>query len=379
MAEPAPSFEDFMSDDIEKVETPPVDTPPVDTPPTDTPPVVDEPAAPSIIDKVNDLLNPPEPKPDDKPADTPPADDPEDKPPGNATPQAQQKWIELRKEAKRAKQIDAELTSVKAELETLRKEPQSSDTDASIKQLQKERDDLLQEVRIARVEGTPEFKDNIAKPMGDILEQARAIAKKHEIPERDVLTALTEADADKQGDLLAAVTENLNDREKQRLFNMADRYSDLENKAKYLRDNAHIALETLEKSHRERITQAQAAHEKEWTSALDTVSKEFSDTLFLLRPIEGEEEWNKGIQEVHALAKSTRLERLDPSMRAKALYQALLIPRALEFTKKQAETIAALRRQLGTMRKAKPGAGGGSPSPSTEAVNPDLGFVEAIG
>ena len=348
----------------------------------------DEPAAEDIpstdlTDKLAGLLGA---KPTtEEPATEPekPAEVPDEPPPPGSSPAAQKRWAEMRQDVKWRKEHEPKLQELTKELEDLRakvtQDPAATaQRDEELKTLQRERDEYLEEIRVARVEASPEFKQHVAAPMAAIDESAKALAKKYEVSERDVIAALRESDPDKQSDMLAELATNFNERDKVRLFNMGDQRLALEQNANYIRSNAKIALESLEKSKAAQVAAEQKKTEEEWTGALDTVSKDFRSNLPLLQPIEGQEEWNKGIEEIDRNVRQIRVTKLDPAQQAKLAYQALVLPRALTVLQQVVLENQNLKTRLGQVRKIVPGAGGGSPS-TAPAADPNTGFLEAIG
>jgi hypothetical protein len=385
---PAPSFEDAANSAIENIPTPAVT--PVGDPVVPAPAVVPatpaEPAKPAaepelepdpIVAKIAETLlgkEPPTPAevaavaaaaaaaaaaaPDS--AEAVPGDGPK-------TPAAQKAWAELRQDRKWRKENEPVIQKLTQENEELKKRTTGDDPEKL--QYKAHNDQLLAALRVRDVESTPEYIDNITKPMDEILTISGSIAKKVEMPESKVVAAIKETDPERQSEMLTEIAAGMNDRDKNRLFSMADRYGALTAQGKYLKDNSKIALETLQKDRQAAFNKQQGDLRNSRVEALNTVAGEFEKNLFLMQPIEGQETWNTGITQLRELATKLDPETMHPQARAKLIYQAILLPRAIEIISKLAKEQQSTRRALAKYRQAQPS--GGAPAPGATG-GPDL-------
>lgn len=380
---PTQSFEEMANAAIEGIGAVAPTTDPIpaksepEPTPTPTPAVVPEPEPiPESDPLVSKLFGEPE---EPTPSPTPPPEaDLGDKPPGDKnTPGAQKAWAELRQDRKWRKENEPEFEKLKAKVAEFEKRPTGEDP--QIAQLKTQAEQAMNLLRIRDVESTPEYAENITKPIQKMEEIAAGIAKKHELSVTKVLSALRETDSERQNELLADITEGLNDRDKSRIFSMTDQYGELVSKGKYLKDNAKVALEALmkdrtasQKKRMEDLTQARSG-------AIEAVGVEFAKTLMLLQPIEGQEVWNQGITQINELAKKVQPEVMHPVARAKLIYQGLMLPRAMELLEKMSKDYKSTRLALNKYRKATPG--GGDPNPNPAPGSEDLGklgFLDAM-
>lgn len=384
MPEPTPiSFADAAEAAFGADPTPGPTSTPESTPtptPTPTPEPIPEPdpEIDPLVSSITESLLGPDPEADSKP--TPePTPNSEDKLPadGPQTKSAQQKWAEMRLAAKWKKENEPELARLKAEVDDLKKKTSGGD-DPEKRQLRAQSEAAIAALRIRDVQSTPEYVENISKPMEQIVEAAQGMAKDNELSESRVILAIKETDPKRQNELLTELAEGLNDRDKNRLFSMADKYGEFKTKGKYLEDNAKIALDTLIKSKEAKQSERVIAMKKMRSDALTAVGTEFKKTLFLLKPIEGQDAWNAGIEQLDQLATKVEPESMHPISRAKLIYQGLLLPRAMEFTQRIVTENQSLRRALKKNRQALPS--GGAPTPTGPAPSglEGLSFLEAM-
>lgn len=360
---------------------------PVAKEPTPTPPTPD--AAPetvpaSISDKLFKTLS-------GGAADTPetptpaPTDAAEaDAPPGPSTPAAQARWAEMRQHEKWRKQNEPVLTQLQAEVEELRKKiatppPEAIAQSEEVKRLRAERDGFLQELQVSRVEATPEFKNNILRPMEGVLERGRAMAKRHQLDEGTVVRALQDPDETRRGAALAALATEFSEPDRMALYRLGDQLSEYRANADYLRQNAKLAMETLQKNQASEAEKRKSQMEAAWTSALEEVGTTYRTNLPLLQKIEGETDWNTGTDEIERLVRNTKLYQLPPKELAKVLYQAAVLPRALSIQEKLVSEVTQLRKRLSQYQTVTPGAGEGQRQAETAPASDEgLGFLEAI-
>lgn len=306
-------------------------------------------------------------------------------PPANATPAAQKRWAEMRQDVKWRKENEGKFSQLQKDFEELKAKAVGPDPviekarEAEIAQIRTEREAYLKELQVSRVEATPEFRDNILKPMEGVLERGRGLAKKYTLEERDVVNALNEKDDSKRGDLLAEIAGTFSEPDRMSLYRMGDQLGDFRAQGDFVRSNAKVALEALQKSQAAQHAQRQTAALTEWSAAIDQIGSQYRANLPLLKTVEGEDEWNKGSAEIEQLVRSTKLYELPSTELVKILYQAAVLPRALNVQEKLIVENQSLRKRLSAYTAATPGAGEGeSTAEVPAAADPNLGFLEAV-
>lgn len=333
----------------------------------------------TLTDRLSELLSGKKEEPKAEVAAEPEVEEPA--PPGSS-PAAQSAWAEMRQHKKWRKEYEPKLAELTKEVETLRTskpaEPEEIvQTRAELERLKSENEGYIQQLEISRVEGTPEFNQFVIQPIQAIVDRAQALAKRYEVSERDVVSALSEFDSAKQSELLTELAANMNEYDKVALFTMGDRLVELERNGAYIRQNAHVALASLDKSKAAQAEIDQKRAAVEWDGTLQAIGTDFRAKLPLMQKIEGQKEWNDGIESIEQNARSTKWEDLESPRRAQLIYQALLLPRSLTLLQKLVLENQAFKQRLNGIRKVSPGGGDPTPVP-TAAIDANLGFLEAI-
>lgn len=305
--------------------------------------------------------------------------------PGNVTQQAQDTWGKLRTSNQALAKQNAELTAKLKDLqERIRefdgKTPMATD---EFERLSSERDTLSKELKLVKLEATPEYKRAVSKPMEVVEEEIKRLGTKYNTGIGRLREALVEPDPDKQGDLLSKVTDTFNDRDKMTLFKLSDDAREILRRRSLLQSDVKQALDYIEAKRSADLERVKVERTTEWTSAQKKAWKVIGEELYLARPLEGNDDWNKSLNESQDLVARTDFGSLEPIDQAKVLVQAALLPRACiaihQLWNMYQEAATALKRYQGVT----PGAGGGSSSGGetngqVEPANDQMSFVDAI-
>lgn len=315
-----------------------------------------------------------------------PEDEFPEKPPGISTPQAELTWAKMRTSNQTLWRQNAELSAKLKEYEEKLKEfdgktPMATD---EFERLTNERENLSKELRLVKLEATPEYQKAVGSPMMAIEGEIKRLGTKYSVNAHQIRSALTEADRDKQADLLSKITDTFNDRDKLTLFKLADDAKEIVRRRTVLQQDVKQALDYIDAKRSAEAEKAKQEKTTEWTGAQKKAWKVIGDELYLARPLEGNEDWNAGLKQTQALVASTDLDTLDHVDRAKVLVQAALLPRAViaihQLWNMYQEAASALKRYQGVT----PGAGGGAHSggeangSAPAGTESDLSFVDAI-
>jgi hypothetical protein len=282
----------------------------------------------------------------------------------SGTPQAQETWAKMRTNVQALWKQNAELTSKLKEKEERLKEfdgktPMASD---EYEKLTQERETLSKELRLVKLEATPEYQKAVSRPMNVVEDEIKRLGTKYSVSSYAIRGALTEPDRDKQADLLSKVTDTFNDRDKLSLFKLADDAKEITRRRTVLQKDVKQALDYIEAKRSAEAEKNKSDQKIEWDGSQKKAWKSISDTLYLARPLEGNDEWNKGLDDTRKMVASTDLDALPSVDRAKVLVQAALLPRAVlaihQLWNMYQEASSALKRYQGVT----PGAGGGSSS-----------------
>ena len=141
-------------------------------------------------------------------------------------------------------------------------------------------------------------------------------------------------------------------------------------------------LEALEKAEEEQERTERAKYDTEAKKAFGEVWDNFQKELPLLKKIDGNDQWNKTIDEIRVHAEKLDAEPLDHRQRAALTYQAVTLPLVVQvfkdYVSKTNQELASLKSNLSEYRKATPAAGAGQSSERNDKIDPDLGFLEAL-
>ena len=282
----------------------------------------------------------------------------------SGTPQAQDAWARMRTSNQALFKQNAELTAKLKEHEERLKEfdgktPMASD---EYDKLTQERETLTKELRLVKLEATPEYQKAVQRPMGVVEDEIKRLGTKYSVNTFQIRSAINEPDRDKQADLLSKVTDTFNDRDRLTLFKLADDAKEINRRRGVLQSDVKQALDYIEAKRAAEAEKSKSEKKAEWDGSQKKAWKEISNTLYLARPLEGNEDWNKGLEDTRKMVASTDLEALPAVDRAKVLVQAALLPRAViaihQLWNMYQEANSALKRYQGVT----PGAGGGSSS-----------------
>lgn len=329
----------------------PVTEPPADpahTPPAPTPPPV-KPVAPQ------------EPaKPATEPQPEPPAkqDDPEEK-----WPRSGKDWDafkKLRKEREQAlikekEAVTNELKTVRAEIETLKKQGPSPELDA----LKKERDELSEHLRLVSVENHPKFKAYFDNKTNAQIELAKRIAPEQSAQLEALLKQPDSALRTQQLREIASVLEPF---DQSRLGGIINALDEINAEKQREIGNAKTNYERLQSEQ-----QAQAKAKEE--NGKKFVEKLFSDALafntsdkesgFLYQEKPGDETWNAEVKQRVEFAKAMVEGRLKPEQFARGAFAAAAAPAVLKFAVEIKAENDKLKAQVAALTSASPGAANG--------------------
>ena len=168
--------------------------------------------------------------------------------PSASTPQAQDAWAKMRTSNQALFKQNAELTAkLKEHEEKLKEFDGKTPMDATeYERLTTERETLSKELRLVKLEATPEYQKAVLKPMGAVEDEIKRLSSKYSVSQARIREALTEADRDKQGDLLGKVTDTFNDRDKMTLFKLADDSKEIFRRRSILQSDVKQALDYIE-------------------------------------------------------------------------------------------------------------------------------------
>jgi hypothetical protein len=252
-----------------------------------------------------------------------------DKPEGDDSEKGIQSWKEIKGEMKKARE---ERDRIKAELEAT-KEQVGKYEGETVKTLQEELEgyktrtaELNRELKTANFERSPEYIENIKRPVMSLQGDLRSIAEANDADFSKLWQAITEPDMRKRTDSLEDLTGDFKRMEQMSIVKMADKYHEL---AQY---HERFQREAESLSEAENARKAQSEQEfiendlrlqkaftaKTWTN--------LEDRYDFLREIDGNDEWNGQIRGAKKVAAETNLDRLSVEDRSAILSRAAVVP-----------------------------------------------------
>jgi hypothetical protein len=252
-----------------------------------------------------------------------------EKPEGDDSEKGISSWKEIKSEMKKARE---ERDRLKAELEAT-KERVGKYEGETVKSLQEELEsyktrlaELGRELKTANFERSPEYVEQIKKPLVGLQGDLRAIAEANDADFSKLWQALTEPDARKRIDSLEDLTADFKRMEQLSIVKMADKYHEL---AQY-HERFQQEAETLAEAEAARKAQAEqefiendlrlqkAFTAKTWTN--------LEDRFNFLQEIEGNDDWNNHLRGAKKTAAETNLDRLSVEDRSAILARAAVVP-----------------------------------------------------
>lgn len=282
------------------------------------------------------------------------------------------KWaVNMKKDWKAERTRREELEAKVAELEAGRSAPEE------VQKLRSLNEEYERELQVARVEATQEFKNVVTIPMQQIRGAIDSFASKYEIPQKEIYEALSDEDASTRADKLSDLAAGMNDRDKYSLYELEKTYLGVEATREKVVNHAKLALQKIQE-HREEEAKLQSAEaQKKYGAAFNQVWEITQQNLPMLRPIEGDHEWNAQIQDIVTTAANPNFEGLDDTERAKVAIRSaaapLLVNQFLQLYGKYQE----LEKAMSKYQSVTPRAGGGT-TPQAAPKEEFEGFLEAI-
>ena len=293
--------------------------------------------------------------------------------PRGLTEKAAVKWGELRAEAAKAKEYAKEVETLKAELEKAKTTPVDSE---EVEKLRKINSEYEQELSIARVEATQEYKSNVVDPMVNVVGYLNGLASKYELSSKEMLTAFAEADPSRQSDMIADIAASMNERDRLRFYASADDYAEIIRRRDMYQSNSRDRMAQIEQQRQAELSKQQAEAEKSLTESKQAYEKATSKVFEDLKktvPVLSDEEVAADVQR---LAKGD-YSSADPELKAYLAHSGALLPHILKALREAKSELDAANKKIVGYRNGSPKAGGGS-SESTRNVPDDVGFLEAL-
>jgi hypothetical protein len=285
------------------------------------------------------------------------------------------KWaVNMKKDWKAEKSRREELEAKVAELEKSRN---SSDPE-EVTRLRQINEEYERELQVSRVEATKEFKDAVVVPMQQIRESVDTLATKYEISQRDLFEAFSETDPSARADKLSDIAAGMNDRDKFSLYELEGRFNKVQSTREKVVNNAKLALEKINEHRQEQAKTQQEEYSKRYNSAMDKVWEEAENAVPLLKKVDGDEEWNKQLDDAQQFARGLNFDSVDEDVRARVAVRSAIAPVIYGQFVQLFNKYQELEKAMEKYQSATPRAGGGS-TPASSAPKEEFDdFLEVM-
>ena len=300
--------------------------------------------------------------------------------PKDITPKAGEAFRNLKTELKTQTATIKELQSKLAELQKAPAQPATPQPDPEIERIKAEHAEMVRELRIARVEATPEFKRAVIQPLATLEKNVETLAAKYDVPKAELIAALQEPDPAKRSDLFVRVGAGFNEFDRLAAFRISEQYADIADRHQKITGDTEIALERINAQRAEEERQHLAKFQEEFQQVTRNTWDAVKKDVPVLRKIEGQDSWNRMVDQVERAALTTDFDKLDLATKARALHQGLALPAVYSLLRSANQELETLRKQNAQLRGASPAAGAGSTpgSAPAHAAPEGASFLDAI-
>lgn len=276
------------------------------------------------------------------------------------------------------------LEALKKENEALKAGGAKAAEPEDLKKLREELEAAHSELRMSKVEATPDFKKQVLDPRANLEAAVAEIVKKYDGADGAAVLAAVKSNDDAK---LAEVMATMSERDKLKLFNAADDFATLTTTESALRASAKELLEKHNASAQTtQDTKAQElkelrdkTHEATW--------KELQTQFPALAAVEGEDDesksWNAALTDAQTFAKDGDFHSLAVADQASVMAQAGLYPLLSGMVLAMQAEIDEKDKLLGTYKKTTPrsetgGSGRGEGKTSNDPVPGETDFAKRV-
>ena len=197
---------------------------------------------------------------------------------------------------------------------------------------------------------------------------------------RNLYVAMAETDPAKRRALLKEATSSFDPVDSLAVRNKAEELHKVFARRDILTKDVNTVLQLIESEEKQQreaqFKQMQTEIENAYKTEWENIQKENA----LLRPIEGNEQWNNTIQSIQKQALDIENTELDPRAKAKLTFNAAAMPVVMsvfqDYVSKSQARIAELETLAKELRAVSPSSGGSKSSVSE--IPPDLNFLDAL-
>ena len=280
------------------------------------------------------------------------------------------KWGELRRELAEAR---SKASNLEGDIESNEVPALVPELEQQLQQAQELITDYEQEISVARVEQSAEYKQTVTEPLNNIMSAAEALAERSGVDVNEVFAVFSEVNIERQNNSLERLTEEMGDRDKMMLYRMVDDSAAIFDRDTMLKDRAAEASVELDRYNEHLEEEALRNYQIDARAAVNKVYDKFESVIPELEGVDLSDLRNKTLDSDYV--------SLDTDHQAYAISAANLLPSLVKDMRSKDAQIASLNKQLSSYQSASPRAaqaGGSVSEPAQTGLNDDLGFFEAI-
>jgi hypothetical protein len=281
------------------------------------------------------------------------------------------------------RELSKQLETTKAELQKLKESPSEKPADTEQVQKLAEENKVLKskleevstELSTISVETTPEYKEQVIRPLVDTLRSAGALSEKYSVSKRLLERAIEEsAEKGTPSDELTDVATSMNTFDQQELHLLVRGMRNIMERKAWYRDNHKEFVSQKQAEAKQAYETTVAEQRKAVLSASEDVWKKLSE----LGPIKNMPESDR--TKAYEMARSAVATLGDASNDVKSYssFAAALLPGVLRQVKEANAKVKELQTSLAKYTKSKPKAGAGTSDGGVPAAPEGLSFLDAI-
>ena len=297
--------------------------------------------------------------------------------PGAGSDKAKADWKGVREriktEALRAAKAEKELAELKPVVEEARAKSAKL---LELEEKAKGYDEAQQELSIARVEGTAEYKRTIKAPFEAITASLDAIATANNLKADDIFAAVLERDPVARRAAIEEIVTGLSITDQHEILQASKDAQVLLAKRDEIHANAAEARAELDRINGEKETLAQKQAREKYETSLKTTTDTFLKKIPLV-PLKDGETAEAILARVFEQAKDIDMATADPGMQAYAAAAGFLMPRMVEQQRATEAKLKAAEARIAEIMAAKPthGANGGPAALQSQSAD---SFLESM-
>lgn len=279
------------------------------------------------------------------------------------------------------RELRRESRDLKTQLEEAKKAAPTQELTKLQEELKLARQSLEEKERaltVADLTQTDQFKSAILQPLHDLGSRVDSIATKYKANTKDILAAFQKADEGERNTALKEIASEFDEPDRMKLYTLGDKFSEIEAKKQQLLKAPQETMSAIRERREKEQVAARENMKKQWTEALASSKENIGKNNPYYRKIEGNDAWNKQIDDIERFVSETDLSTSTASDLAVMLRQSALLPLANRLAAFYAKENADLKKRLGNQRAADPSVGS-TPKGEVKNGKDSRGFMEFAG